>query len=183
MAVCLRVEGNRVRCYCSNHQGQDIARRTLEKIINLTPKRDAYTWPQSPCHCVWIVYTMFLVVGFPIQRANLHSYLKSREKEVPARFFIISRSECLRGGFAAVIIDECVNPFNPSQSELNIVSLRFPGFAWNPIHWSSDSGCTIGIGFGSWIFTLNEKEVLVLMRCLTTRDLPGVSKRLMGMST
>ena len=105
------------------------------------------------------------------------------KKEVPARFFIISRSECLRGGFAAVIIDECVNPFNPSQSELNIVSLRFPGFAWNPIHWSSDSGCTIGIGFGSWIFTLNQKEVLVLMRCLTTRDLPGVSKRLMGMFT
>ena len=97
MAVCLRVEGNRVRCYCSNHQGQDIARRTLEKIINLTPKRDAYTWPQSPCHCVWVVYTMFLGVGFPIQRANLYSYLKSREKRGPRQVFHHIQKRVLKG--------------------------------------------------------------------------------------
>ena len=80
--------------------------------------------------------------AFPFNALTSIPIWSHAKKEVPTRFFIIFRSECLRGGFAAVIINECVNPFNPSRSELNIVSLCFPGFARNPIHWSSDSGCT-----------------------------------------
>ena len=47
--------------------------------------------------------------------------------------------------------------------------------------WLYDVYTHYGIGLRSWFFTLN--QVSVLVRFLTTRDLHGVSKRLMGMFT
>ena len=81
--------------------------------------------------------------AFPFNALRSLPVWSDAKKEVPVRFFIISRSECLRGGFAAVIIDECVNPFNPNQTWTKHCLFVLPrGFAWNPIHWSSANGCT-----------------------------------------
>ena len=82
------------------HQGQDIAYGTLEKVINLTPKRHASRGHRlrviaygSCTRCSW-------GWAFPFNALTSIPVCSDAKKEVPARFFIISRSECLRGGFA-----------------------------------------------------------------------------------
>ena len=87
------------------------------KKLSTWPSRDTPTHGQSlrviaygSCtRCSW-------GWAFPFNALTSIPIWSHAKKEVTAKFFIISRSECLRGGFSAVIIDECVNPFNPSRT-------------------------------------------------------------------
>ena len=44
MASHLKIKDNEARCYCSVHQGADIARGTLERVVHRYPLRHAHTW-------------------------------------------------------------------------------------------------------------------------------------------
>ena len=41
MASHLKIKDNEAPCYCSVHQGADIARGTLERVVHPYPLRDA----------------------------------------------------------------------------------------------------------------------------------------------
>jgi len=92
MASHLKIEGNQAKCYCSIHQGADIAQGTLEKIVHPYPQRHAHTWPRAPCHCIWLLYSVFVFVGVPKEPTNVHSFLKRRERGGPHPVFM--HAEC-----------------------------------------------------------------------------------------
>ena len=90
MASCLKIEGNEARCYCSVHQGANIARGTLERVVHPYPLRHAHTWPRAPCHCVWLLCRVFMLVQS--QRTNVHSFLTKRERGGPHP--VLDSAEC-----------------------------------------------------------------------------------------
>lgn len=92
MASHLSFEGNQAKCYCSIHQGADVARGTLEKVVHPYPQRHAHTWPRGPCHCIWVLYSVFVFVDLPKEPTNVHSFLKKRERGGSRRVFM--HAEC-----------------------------------------------------------------------------------------
>ena len=94
MASHLKIVGNEARCYCSIHQGADVARGTLERVIQLTPERHAHTWPRAPCHCLWLLVSVFVMVGVPLEPTNVHSFLTKRERGGPRP--IMMHAECFQ---------------------------------------------------------------------------------------
>ena len=60
----------------------DIARGTLEKVVNLHPQRHAHTWPRTPCHCIWVLYSVLVFVGVPLEPTNVHALTLSRGESV-----------------------------------------------------------------------------------------------------
>ena len=71
MASHLKIKDNEARWYCSVHQGADIARGTLERVVHPYPLRHAHTWPRAPCHCVWLLCRVFVGAVPTDQRAHL----------------------------------------------------------------------------------------------------------------
>ena len=92
MASCLKIENNEARCYCSVHQGANIARGTLERVVHPYPSRHAHTWPRAPCHCLWLLVSVFVMVGVPLEPTNVHSFLAKRERGGPRP--IMMHAEC-----------------------------------------------------------------------------------------
>ena len=90
MASHLKIKDNEARCYCSVHQGADIARGTLERVVHPYPLRHAHTWPRAPCHCVWLLCRVFVVVQS--QPTNVHTFLKTRERGGPHP--VLDHAEC-----------------------------------------------------------------------------------------
>ena len=86
----LKIEGNQAKCYCSIHQGADIARGTLERIIHPYPVRHYHTWPRAPCHCIWVLTSVFVMVL--LQPTNIHSLLTNRERGGPRP--VLLHAEC-----------------------------------------------------------------------------------------
>ena len=90
MASHLKIKDNEARCYCSVHQGADIARGTLERVVHPNPLRHAHTWPRAPCHCVWLLCRLFVLVKS--QPTNVHIFLKTRERGGPHP--VLDHAEC-----------------------------------------------------------------------------------------
>ena len=90
MASHLKIVGNEARCYCSVHQGADVARGTLERVVHPYPLRHAHTWPRAPCHCIWLLCRVFVLVQS--QRTNVHSFLTQRERGGPHP--VLDSAEC-----------------------------------------------------------------------------------------
>ena len=90
MASCLKIVGNEARCYCSVHQGADVARGTLERVVHPYPRRHAHTWPRAPCYCLWLLCRVFVLVQS--QRTNVHSFLTQRERGGPHP--VLDSAEC-----------------------------------------------------------------------------------------
>ena len=90
MASHLKIKDNEARCYCSVHQGADIARGTLERVVHPYRLRHAHTWPQAPCHCVCLLCRVFVVVQS--QPTNVHTFLKMRERGGPHP--VLDHAEC-----------------------------------------------------------------------------------------
>ena len=90
MASCLKIENNEARCYCSVHQGANIARGTLERVVHPYPQRHAHTWPRAPCHCIWLLCRVFMLVQS--QPTNVHSFLTKRERGGPHP--VLDSAEC-----------------------------------------------------------------------------------------
>ena len=82
MASHLKIEGNQGNCYCSVHQGADIARGKLEKVIHPYPRQHAHTWPLAPCHCLWVLYSVFVWVGAPLEPSTFTSGSRGENVEV-----------------------------------------------------------------------------------------------------
>ena len=92
MASHLKIKDNEARCYCSVHQGADIARGTLERVVYPYTLRHAHTWPRAPCHCLWLLVSVFVMVGVPLEPINMHSFLKKRERGGPCP--VMMHAEC-----------------------------------------------------------------------------------------
>ena len=92
MASHLKNEGNQAKCYRSFHQGPDIARGTLEKVIHPHPQRHAHTWLRAPCHSVWVLYSVFVWVGESLEHTNVHQFLKRQERGGPHP--VLTHAEC-----------------------------------------------------------------------------------------
>ena len=90
MASHLKIEGNEAKCFCSVHQGANIAKGTLERVIHPYPLRHTYTRPRAPCHCVWILCRVFMLVqSTPV---NVHTFLTQRERGGPHP--VLDHAEC-----------------------------------------------------------------------------------------
>ena len=81
MASPLKIVGNEANCFCSVHQGANIARGTLERVVHPCPARHAHTWPRAPCYCLWLLCRVFVLVQS--QRTNVHTFLTQRERGGP----------------------------------------------------------------------------------------------------
>ena len=90
MASHLKIKDNEARWYCSVHQGADIARGTLERVVHPYPLRHAHTWSRVPSHYVWLLCRVFLWVQS--QPTNVHTFLKTRERRGPHPVF--DHAEC-----------------------------------------------------------------------------------------
>ena len=71
MASHLKIKDNEARCYCSVHQGADISRGTLERVVHPYPLRHAHTWLRVPSHCLVIVQGLCVATVATDQRAHL----------------------------------------------------------------------------------------------------------------
>ena len=90
MASHLKIKDNEARWYCSVHQGADIARGTLERVVHPYPLRHAHTWSRVPSHCVWLLCRVFVWVQS--QPTNVHTFLKTRERRGPHP--VLDHAEC-----------------------------------------------------------------------------------------
>ena len=89
MASHLKIKDNEARWYCSVHQGADIARGTLERVVHHYPLRHAHTWLWVPSHCVWLLCRVFVLLQS--QPTNVHT-LKTRERGGPHP--VLDHAEC-----------------------------------------------------------------------------------------
>ena len=90
MASPLKIVGNEAKCFCSVHQGANVARGTLERVVHPYPLRHAHTWPRAPCHCIWLLCRVFVLVQS--QPTNVHSFLTKRERGGPHP--VLDSAEC-----------------------------------------------------------------------------------------
>ena len=90
MASHLKIKGNEAKCFCSVHQGANIAKGTLERVIHPYPRRHTHTKPRAPCHCVWILCRVFMVVQ--CTPVNVHMFLTQRERGGPHP--VLDHAEC-----------------------------------------------------------------------------------------
>ena len=114
MASHLKIKDNEARCYCSVHQGVNIARGTLERVVHPYPLRHAHTWSRVPSHYVWLLCRVFVWVQS--QPTNVHTFLKTRERRGPHP--VLDHAECYHhsGGCAIVIIMGSAEPRRPTQT-------------------------------------------------------------------
>ena len=90
MASHLKIEGNEAKCFCSVHQGANIAKGTLERVVHPYPLRHTHTRPRAPCHCVWLLCRVFMLVqSTPV---NVHTFLTQRERGGPHP--VLDHAEC-----------------------------------------------------------------------------------------
>ena len=92
MASHLKIKGNEAKCFCSVHQGANIAKGTLERVIHPYPRRHTYTRPRGPCHCVWILCRVFMLVQ--CTPVNVHTFLTQRERGGPHP--VLDHAECYK---------------------------------------------------------------------------------------
>ena len=138
MASPLKIVGNEAKCFCSVHQGADIARGTLERVVHPYPLRHAHTWPRAPCHCVWLLCRVFVVVQS--QPTNVHTFLKMRERGGPHP--VLDHAECYHhsGWVCDCHYYGSAEPRRPTRTERFVCFLQM-GSASRARVKSSANGC------------------------------------------
>ena len=115
MASPLKIVGNEAKCFCSVHQGANVARGTLERVVHPYPLRHAHTWPRAPCHCIWLLCRIFVLVQS--QPTNVHTFLAKRERGGPHP--VLDSAECYHhsGWVCVAIIMGSANRHRPTRTE------------------------------------------------------------------
>ena len=140
MASHLKIKDNEARWYCSVHQGADIARGTLERVVHPYPLRHAHTWPRVPSHCVWLLCRVLVLLQS--QPTNVHTFLKTRERGGPTPCWTMPSVTTTAGGCAIVIITGSAEPRRLTQTECFVCFLQM-GYASRVRVKSSANGCTV----------------------------------------
>ena len=140
MASHLKIKDNEARWYCSVHQGADIARGTLERVVHPYPLRHAHTWPRVPSHCVWLLCRVFVLLQCNRQMCTPSWRRESVEGLTPC--WTMPSVTTTAGGCVIVIITGSAKPRRLTRTECFVCFLQM-GYASRVRVKSSANGCTV----------------------------------------